>query len=82
MLIGADDIGNDVITLGTCFSMFVFLRARFPLALIGGNLTAQATGNHRRIEGGIQMLETYCKLSPSFSRPSARAYEKGYHLST
>ena len=31
MLIGRDDISNDVITLGTCFSMF-FLRSRsFPL---------------------------------------------------
>ena len=27
MLIGGDDIGNDVITLGTCFSMFVNIRA-------------------------------------------------------
>ena len=27
MLIGGDDIINDVITLGTCFSMFVYIRA-------------------------------------------------------
>ena len=27
MLIGGDDISNDVITLGTCFSMFVYSRA-------------------------------------------------------
>ena len=27
MLIGGDDISNDVITLGTCFSMFVYIRA-------------------------------------------------------
>ena len=26
MLIGGDDISNDVITLGTCFSMFVYIR--------------------------------------------------------
>ena len=25
MLIGGDDIGNDAITLGTCFSMFVYI---------------------------------------------------------
>ena len=32
MLIGGDDIGNDVITLGTCFSMFVYILAHyFPL---------------------------------------------------
>jgi len=40
MLIGGDDISNDVIILGTCFSMFVYIRALFRLTLIGGNLTA------------------------------------------
>ena len=58
MLIGGDDISNDVITLGTCFSMFVYIRARFRFALIGGNLTAQSTGSHRGIGGGIQIPET------------------------
>ena len=43
MLIGGDDISNDVITLGTCFSMFVYIRAGFRFALIGGNLTAQSS---------------------------------------
>ena len=51
MLIGGDDITNDitndVITLGKCFSMFVYIRARFPFALIDGNLTVQSTGSHR-----------------------------------
>ena len=46
MLIGEDDISNDVITLGTCFSMFVYIRARFRLALIGGNLTVQSRRSH------------------------------------
>ena len=41
MLIGGDDIRNDVITLSTC--------------LIVGNLTAQSTGIHRGIGGGIQI---------------------------
>ena len=27
MLIGGDDISNDVITLDTCFSMFAYIRA-------------------------------------------------------
>ena len=58
MLIGGDDTSNDVITLCTCFSMFVYLRARFRFALIGGNLTAQATGSHRKMGGGIQILGT------------------------
>ena len=58
MLIGGDDISNDVITLGTCFSMFVYIRARFRFKLIGRNLTAQSTGSHRGIGGGIQIPET------------------------
>ena len=59
MLIGEGDINNDVITLDTCFSMFVYIRARFRFALIGGNLTAQSTGSHRGI-------------GAAFSRPAAR----------
>ena len=55
MLIGGDDIRNDVITLSTCFSMFVYIRVRFCFALIVGNLTAQSTGSHRGIGGGIQI---------------------------
>ena len=55
MLIGGDDIRNDVITLSTCFFLFVYIRVRFRLALIGGNLTAQSTGSHRGIGGGIQI---------------------------
>ena len=35
MLIGGDDISNDVITLCTWFSMFVYIRARFYFGLIG-----------------------------------------------
>ena len=35
MLKGRDDISNDVITLDTCFSMFVYIHARFRFALIG-----------------------------------------------
>ena len=41
MLIGEDDNSNDVITLGTCFSMFVYIRARFRFLLIGGNLVLE-----------------------------------------
>ena len=58
MLIGGDDISNDAITLGTCFSMFVYNRARFRFALIGGNLTTQSTESHRRIGGRIQVPAT------------------------
>ena len=58
MLIGGDDITNDVITLGACFSIFVYICARFCLVLIDGNLTAQLMGNHRGIGDGIQIPET------------------------
>ena len=58
MLIGGDDISNDVIILDTCFSMFVYIRARFRSAVIGGNLTVQSTGSHRGIGGRIQIPGT------------------------
>ena len=59
MLIGGDDISNDVITLGTRFSIFVHICSRFHFALIGGNhLTAQSTGSHMGIAGGNQIPET------------------------
>ena len=37
MLIGGDDKSSDAITLGTCFSMIVYVRSRFRFALIGGH---------------------------------------------
>ena len=42
MMIGDDDISNDVITLGTYFSMFVYIRSRFRFALIGGISTSSS----------------------------------------
>ena len=43
MLIGEDDISNDVITSALfCFSMFVYFRACFGTFV--RNLTAQSTG--------------------------------------
>ena len=65
MLIGGDDISNDVITLGTCF----FFQYLFTFALIGGNLTAQSTGSHRGTGGGNQILETYLQVLLSFPTP-------------
>ena len=50
--------GDDIITLSTCFSMFLHIRARFRFAPIGGNLIGQSTGSHREIGGGIQIPET------------------------
>ena len=57
ILIGRDDISNDVITLGMWFSMSVYIRACFHFALMGKNLKAQSTGRKRGIGGGIQILE-------------------------
>ena len=64
MSIGGDDISDDVITLGTCFSVFVYTCARFRFALIGGNLTAQSTGS----PGDFQTRS--CKLSFLFPLPA------------
>ena len=75
MLIGGDDISNDVITLGTCFSMFVYIRARFRVALIGGNLTAQSTRSHGELEEvEFKFQRRSCRLSFFLSprRQSAR----------
>ena len=57
MLFGRGDIDNDVITLGTGFSMFVYIWVH-TFTSIGGNLTAQSMGSHRGIAGGIQIPET------------------------
>ena len=48
----------EVIALGTCFSMFVYIHAYFHFVLIGRNLTAQSIGSHKGIERGIQIPET------------------------
>ena len=69
MLIGGDDISNDVITLGACFHVFFnvcLIHARFRFTLIGGNLTAQLTGSHRGIGGGIQFPDSL--LTPPLER--------------
>ena len=58
MLIGGDNINNGTISLDTCFSMFVYTCTCFCFPLIGRNLTAQSTGSHRGIGGGIQIPET------------------------
>ena len=58
ILIGRNDISNDVSTLGMCFSMSVYILARSCFTLIGGNLIAQLTGSHRGIGGGVQIPET------------------------
>ena len=75
MLIGGDDISNDIITLATWFSMLVYISARFRFALIDGNLTDHSTGSHRGIGGRIQIPE----LQPLLSFPPARAPRARLH---
>ena len=69
MPIGRDDISNAVITLGTCFSMFVSICARFRFALFGGNLTAQSTGSPGELEVEFKFHRRSCKLSFLFPPP-------------
>ena len=72
MLIGGDDISNDIITLAKWFSMLLYIGARFRFALIGGNLTAHSTGSHGGIGGRIQIPELQPLLSfpaPPLERP-------------
>ena len=69
MLIDGKDISSDVIILGTCFSMFVYIRARFCFARTGGNLTVQSTGSHRGIGRGIQIPGTWLQALLPFPAP-------------
>ena len=69
MLIGGDDISDDITTRGTCLSIFVYIRARYCVALIGGNLTAQSTVSNMGIGSGIQITETYLKALLPFPAP-------------
>ena len=58
------------LTFARVFSMFVYIRAHFRSMLIGRNLTAQSTGSHKGIGGGIQILETSLQaLPPSLPSP-------------
>ena len=67
MLSGGDDISNDVITLGTYFAMFVYIRTRFHFALIHKKLTAQSTGRQGGIGVEYKFQRSICK--PSFLLP-------------
>ena len=83
---GGDD-SNNIIPLGMCFSMFVYICAHFCFALIGGNVTAQLTGSHRGIGDGIQIPEMYLQallLFPALPCPGELAHrlpqQKGNRL--
>ena len=75
MLIGGDDISNDVITLGTCFSKFV------PFALVSASrwlaeiwqLSQQGATDESEVEFKFQRRS--CKLSLLFPRRRQSAPE-------
>ena len=69
MMNGGDDNSNDVITFGTCFSMLLYICARFHFALIDGNLTAQSPGSHRGIGDRIPIRETLLRALLHFPAP-------------
>ena len=75
MLIGVDDSSYDVITLGMCFSMFVYIRARFRFTLTGGSLTARSTGATGELEVEFKFQRRSCKFSFLFP-PAARPPER------
>ena len=76
MLIGRDDINNDIITFGTCFSKFVYICAHCHFTLIGGNLTTQSTGRPRRNWRWNSNSRDVVASSPSFSRPPPECPEE------
>ena len=59
----SDDISNDIITLGMCFSMFVYICAYFCFALIGGNFDNSVDGETRELEVEFKFQRCSCKLS-------------------
>ena len=65
MLIGGDDISNNVIT-----PWYVYIPARFRFALIGGKLTAQTTG---RVTGelDVELKFQICSRKPLLPFPPA-----------
>ena len=72
MPIGGGDIGNDVITLGSCFSMFVYIRARFRFALISGKSDTSVDGEPQGSWRWNSNSRDTVVSSPSFSRPAFR----------
>ena len=81
MLIGGDGTSNDVITLGTCFSMFVYIRTRFRFALIDKNLTSQSTGSHERIGVEFKFQSKLSFLFPPHHQSAPESLLAGYDFS-
>ena len=69
MLIGGDDISNDIINLGTCFSMFVYICNRFCFPGHVRSVDGEPQENWRWNSNSRDVVAS----SPSFSHPTARA---------
>ena len=61
MLIRGDDISNDIITLGTCFSMFVYIHARFRFGLTDWRKSDSSVDGEPQVEFKFQRRS--CQLS-------------------
>ena len=62
MLIGGDDISNDVITLGMCFSMFVYILAHCFTLYLRAIFQVQVSGDlylEGRFNGGFFALPVW-----------------------
>ena len=69
MLISRDDTSNGVIILGTCFSLFVYIRASADWRTSDSSVDGGPQGNWRRNSNSRNVVAR----SPFFSRPAARA---------
>ena len=73
MLIGGDDISNDVITLSTGFSMFFLHSRSIPLRADWRKSDGSIDGEPLRIWRRNSNSRDVVASSPSFPRPAARA---------
>ena len=72
MLIGGKNIANDVNILGTCFSIFFYIRTLFHFALIVGetdsSVNGEPQGNWRWNSNSRGVIASY----PFFSAPPTK----------
>ena len=78
MLIGGDDISNDIFAFGTCFAMFVCIHAHFCFALIVRNLAVQSMGSHRGIGDVVASCPSF--LFPPCHQSALETLLTGYFL--
>ena len=82
MLIGRDGISNDIITLGTCFSKFVYIRA-LPLRADWWKSDSWVDGEPRELEEEFKFQRRSCKLSflfPPCRQSSLESFLAGYSM--